>query len=285
MKREAMLEYYIYNGKLLSTNTMNTLDGVTAEAVYEVIKIIDGIPLFFDEHLDRMKQSLLALGVELSKSREEILKEILQLVRVNQCKSINVKLLCNCIRKDKIDVWTYFIKSEYPSEKAYRKGIHTILFKGERENPNIKTLKASFRGRVKQSRKEKGAYEALLVDEQGFITEGSRSNIFFIKEGSILTPPNRKVLLGVTRKYILKICRQLGIKVKEGLIPAYELKNIQGAFITGTTVDVLPIASIEDLSLLTMESKIMKLLIKVYKQERMSNIEKQKKELEEKSII
>lgn len=285
MKREAMLEYYIHNGQLVFTSTMDIFDEIGIKSVYEVIKIIDGIPLFFDEHLDRMKRSLLTLGVELLKSREDILKEIMQLVKINQCKSINIKLLCNCINKDKIDFLTYFIKSEYPQQEAYRRGIHTILFRGERETPNIKTIKVSFRERVKQSREEKGAYEALLVDKQGFITEGSRSNIFFIREGGILTPPSGKVLLGVTRKYIMKICKQLGIEVKEEMIDIHQLKNIQGAFITGTTVNILPIATIEDISLCTVENNTMKFLTEAYQKEMMANIEKRKKELKEKSII
>ncbi len=279
MKREALLGYFICNGKLISTDHMDVFEKISSKSVYEIMKIKDGVPLFFDEHLERMKKSLLAFGVELNKNKEEILKEIVQLVKANQCTSINVKLVYNFIREGDSKFLVYFIESEYPQEGSYQRGIHTILFQGERKNPNIKTIQDSFRERVKQAREQEGAYEALLVDEAGYIAEGSRSNVFFIKENTLLTPPGEKVLLGVTRNYVLKICHFLPIEVKEELIHIDHLKNIEGAFITGTTVDILPIASIGHRILSTIENPIMKKIINTYEKEMDRDIQKRKSQL------
>ncbi|SJZ45067.1 aminotransferase class IV [Garciella nitratireducens] len=282
MKKEVFLDYFICNGKLLSTKSMEDIDvlkKISSKSVYEVIKIKEGVPLFFDEHLERMKNSLFTFGIELKKTKQEILQEILQLVKVNRCKFINVKLVYDFLQKKDCKFLIYFIESEYPQKDSYKNGVHTILFQGERKNPNVKTIYTSFKERVKQIRKQEGAYEALLVDEDGYIKEGSRSNVFFIKENILLTPPAGEVLLGVTRNYVLKICHKLGIQVKENPIHINHLKDIDGAFITGTTVDILPIASINQYRLRSTKNPIMKKIMNLYEKEMNKDIQKRKEKL------
>lgn len=285
MEREAVHDYFICNGSIRSTINMQVFDNISKKAVYEVIKIIDGIPLYFNEHLNRMKKSLRGFDVDLKKTDDEILRDIVKLVDINKCKYINVKLVYDFSEEGRMNFLTYFIKSEYPQDDKYKNGIHTLLFEGERKNPNIKTISGSFRERVQKVREEKNAYEALLVDESGYITEGSRSNIFFIKDNEILTPPGGKVLLGVTRNYVLKICEELNIKVKEEQINTKNLKEIQGAFITGTTVDVLPILSIDNIKLSTVSNNIMQSIIQSYNRVMKDNIEELREYLKSKSII
>ena len=161
---------------------------------------------------------------------------------------------------------TYFIETESPRSQAYAQGIHVILYKGEREQPNLKTLKGSFRDNVRLAREQSGAYEALLLDEGGFIAEGTRSNIFFIKNNIIFTPPAETVLLGITRHQILHICREAGLQVKEERLHIDDLKMLQAAFITGTTVDVLPIGSIEDVSIPSTTNSNLKRIIALYQE-------------------
>ncbi|HHT49970.1 MAG TPA: aminotransferase class IV [Eubacteriaceae bacterium] len=284
MEREAVLDYFIYNDKVQSTDNMDIFDQISKNAVYEVIKIVDGIPLFFNEHLERMKNSLKGFKKTLNKSEEEILKNIVKLVELNKEDFINVKLVYDFL--DGKDIFlTYFIDSEYPQDEKYRKGIHTITFTGERNNPNIKTISGSYKSRVRKAREENNAFEALLVDEEGYITEGSRSNIFFIKNKRIITPPGGQVLLGVTRNYVIKLCEELNISVSEGLISLNQLKELEGAFITGTTVDVLPISSIDNIQLSTPNNHIMESIIQSYNKKMEDNIRELRGFLKDKAII
>jgi len=284
MEREAVLDYFIYNDKVQSTDNMDIFDQISKNAVYEVIKIVDGIPLFFNEHLERMKNSLKGFKKTLNKSEEEILKNIVKLVELNKEDFINVKLVYDFL--DGKDIFlTYFIDSEYPQDEKYRKGIHTITFTGERNNPNIKTISGSYKSRVRKAREENNAFEALLVDEEGYITEGSRSNIFFIKNKRIITPPGGQVLLGVTRNYVIKLCEELNISVSEGLISRNQLKELEGAFITGTTVDVLPISSIDNIQLSTPNNHIMESIIQSYNKKMEDNIRELRGFLKDKAII
>jgi branched-chain amino acid aminotransferase len=237
-----------------------------------VIKVVEGVPLFFEEHMERMKRSADLLGVRIQKAEKEILEEISMLVQNNRCQNINVKLVWAQMGEESVFL-TYFIRSEYPGQEAYTQGIHTILFHGERINPHIKTLSGSFRERVKDARERSGAYEALLVSKEGYITEGTRSNIFFLKEGRIYTPPAKSVLLGVTRKHVLQICETLEIEVKEETLHVEELPKIEGAFITGTTVDVLPIGSIDDRKIHSVSNPFIQNIVKQYNEEMREYIE------------
>jgi len=89
------------------------------------------------------------------------------------------------------------------------------------------------------------AFEAILVNEDGTVSEGSRSNIFFVKGNKLVTSPDSAVLLGVTRNKVAEVCESNGIEVEKRIIKIDELESFDGAFITGTSNDVLPIKSID----------------------------------------
>ncbi|AOY57894.1 MULTISPECIES: aminotransferase class IV [Desulfococcus] len=260
MKREAICDYHIVDHTLMSTSAIEAFHHLTGESLYEVIKIIDGVPIFFEEHMARLKQSIHLSRVNVALSETEILSDIIRLIRANDCGQVNVKIVLTR-EMEKHRLLIYFIRTEHPGEEAYRKGIRTILFPGERETPNVKTIKDSFRDRVRTALREAFAYEALLLDDGGDITEGSRSNLFFLKGQHLLTPPGGRVLLGVTRQKVMAICRTSEITVVEKCINQTELHDLEGAFITGTTVDVLPVAAINDMTFDSARKPIIKKII------------------------
>lgn len=275
MKQEAILDYYILNQQLRSTRDMTIFDRITQQSVYEVIKIVAGLPVFFEEHMERMRRSAALLNVSLAKSDEEVRKEICLLVEKNRCENINVKLIQTRVGGENYFL-TYFIASESLKPGEYARGIHVILFQGERIKPHVKTVGSSFRDRVEAARIRTGAYEALLVDDQGNITEGSRSNIFFLKNDRLLTPPAGTVLLGVTRNHVMNLCKSLNLQVFEELLHREEIGAISGAFITGTTVDIAPIRSIDDYPISSMENPQIQAIMQLYSEEVKAYIEQHK---------
>jgi len=266
MRHEAVGDFYFVCHELRSTQDTEIFEQIKEGAIYEVIKLIDGIPLFFEAHMDRLKHSAELAGGSLSKNDREIRDEIRILVEKNRKDHINVKLILHREKETELFL-TYFIHSEYPGPDVYAKGIRTVLYGGEREMPNIKTLKDSFRNRVQGIREKTGAYEALLVDQNGYVTEGSRSNIFFLKKEEIFTPPAGTVLLGVTRQQVVKICRQLGLCFRERPLHTSELGEIEGAFITGTSVDVLPVSHVDDISLASVSHPLIQRIIQAFAKE------------------
>ena len=138
--------------------------------------------------------------------------------------------------------------THYPSPKQYAEGVRTGLFEGERKNPNIKMMDQALRDATNAAIRERSLYEVILVDRNGQITEGSRSNVFFIKDGEVYTSPLHQVLPGITRGKIIEILNGKGITVHEEPIAASDIASFDAAFISGTSPKVLPIAQMEDAS-------------------------------------
>ena len=103
----------------------------------------------------------------------------------------------------------------------------------------------------------------LLINDKGFITEGSRSNIFFIKDNKIITPPQKEVLNGITRRNILKICKQNKIDIIEESLNVSNIKEIDVAFLSGTSLKVLPVKQIEKHEF-NIENEFLKRIMKLY---------------------
>lgn len=275
MKFEAVLNYYIYNGEIVKTEDESKFQRIKNSIVYEVIRIIDGKPLFFEEHMKRMRDSAQLLKGRLEKSDDEIKREIYKLIELNKESNINVKLVCGNIHGSN-EFISYFIKSTYPKKEVYDKGIHTITYKEERDNPNAKVINNSMRQAVGEELKKENAFEALLVNENNCVTEGSRSNIFFVKENCVYTAANKKVLMGITREKIMEICKKLNITIKEEELCKNDLNNIEGAFMTGTSVNVLPISSIDFIKLNSVDNELIKIIGRSYKKMMMNYIKVEK---------
>jgi len=244
LKCDAASSLLFVNGELLSAPDAKLFDRIGGDSVYEVIKLLRGIPLFFEDHMDRLRRSIALLGIKIDISNRRVRTEISCLMEKTGCRNINVKLVWYPAVEKSIFL-TYFIQQDIPAREAYQQGVHTILFNGERKNPHVKAIKTSFRERATTSRDASGAYEALLVDSNGHISEGTRSNIFYLIDNQLCTPPSGSVLLGVTRQHVMSICREIGIKIRQRKLHREDLNLLEGAFITGTTIDVLPIGSIE----------------------------------------
>jgi branched-chain amino acid aminotransferase len=119
-----------------------------------------------------------------------------------------------------------------------------LLF-GERKNPNAKIMDSFLRSQADEWRERNNVNEVLLVTHDGFITEGSRSNVFFIKDNTLITAPSDKVLQGIARKHIFAICAENNIEIKEELVHYTKLERMQAAFLSGTSRRVLPINKID----------------------------------------
>ncbi len=266
MRRDAVSRFLILNRDVLPTEQADVFERIENQAVYEVVKVVQGVPLFFEEHMERMRNSGDVSGIVIEKADAEIREEVCTLVERNQCPETNAKLLCARVGGEEVFL-TYFIATEDPGPKGLREGVHTILLRAERKDPHVKTVGSSFRDRVRAAMAEAGAYETLLVDAEGFITEGVRSNLFFVKEGRLCTPPSERVLLGVTRKHVVQICNEAGIEIREERLHREEIARIDAAFLTGTTVDVMPIGTIEEQPLGSASNPIVREIVEKYWEE------------------
>lgn len=250
---ECLHQYFVFNDEVKSCNEFDDDLLKSGKSLYEVIRIIEGKELFLQRHLERLNSSAKLTNTELWIAEDDIKEKIKKLIEKNNINIGNIKLVFNVDRKMFL---AYFIKYHYPSKEDYEKGVKAIFYHGERENPNAKIVNMDFRDRVDKEIREKNVYEAILVDRNGFITEGSKSNVFMIEEGKVITSPLENVLPGITRNVIIEVCRKMGIEVLEKKIHYKDVKDLEGLFISGTSPEVLPISEVEDMKFNSSQNEI-----------------------------
>lgn len=264
MKAEAIMDFYIVNGEVQSTGDLTIFQKISKPPIYEIIRVIDGVPIYLEDHLGRMFESAKLLGKSLNVSEPYIREYIKIVIKNNKIDMNNIKLLWGEADGVGEVFMIYSVESFYPPREYYDNGIKTVLYNYERDNPNAKVQVASFKEDVAKKMNDADAFEALLVRNDGYIPEGSRSNVFFVKGGILYTAPREEILLGITRKHMFKIADMLNIKIVEESIHMGDLNKIDGAFITGTSINMLPISKIDNIEIDSAKNKIIGELNKVY---------------------
>lgn len=261
---ECFGRYYFLDGNILPVSLEE--DIATGEvSFYEVIRTRGGVPLFFDDHMKRLKDGI-STRYDLKDDISGLVAEGLDaLVRQEVFPEINVKITVSFIGQEH-SVHICYISSSYPNDETIREGVPLILYRAERFDPTVKLLNNRLRLSVNEALSKKRAYEALLVNKDGFITEGSRSNVFFVNaKGILYTAPDRMVLSGITRKYVMEICRREGFRIVFEAVRVSDMHEFKSAFITGTSPMVLPVKSIDNHHFIT-DNEIIKRLIFMYRQ-------------------
>ncbi len=219
------------------------------QSIYEVLRVIDGSPLFLTEHLNRLYVSLKILNLKDSfdlSSLKGLEDSIRTLILRNSLKNCNLKIIVTHFHGQRsLNCYGFFIPSNYPPKDYYVTGVDTILYHGTRENPNAKVYQSDLREGVAKRLVEEDAYEALLVNKSGEISEGSRSNVFFVKNDMVYTPPAKQVLLGITREKILQLMEAHDIPFEVTPIYEKDVQDMTGAFMSGTSPKVLPLRRID----------------------------------------
>lgn len=256
-------EFYIQNDEIKQKNSFNGEFITEGKSLYEVIRIEEGVPLFVEKNLKRLENSAKITNLTLPMSSEEIRKKINKLIQINEVKIGNIKIVFNFF-KDKCNFYAYFLKHNYPTKEQYTNGVDTIFFHGERRNPNAKIVNTEFRASIEAKMKENNAYEALLIDRNGNITEGSRSNIFMVRDKTVYTAPLKDVLPGTTRNSIIEVVLKCGYEFKEKRINYKDITKIDGMFISGTLSKVLPIRKIESIQMNSSKNAVIRNIMAEY---------------------
>ncbi len=216
-------------------------------SLYEVLRVIDGVPLFLEQHLERLKNSAKLTNLELPLNDKEVSQRLQDLISSNRVENGNIKFVINYTEPGKpADFYAYFVEHDYPTKEVYQKGVKTVLVHVERPNPNAKVDRADYRNTVDEAKRRTGSYEALLVDREGNVSEGGRSNLFMVKGDVVYTAPADKVLKGITRQMVLTACQNQGYQVVEKEISLEEMLNMDAIFISSTSPKVLPVSQIDD---------------------------------------
>lgn len=216
--------------------------------LYEVIRITEGIPVFIEDHLDRLYHSAQLTGTKLLPDSNSLAAMIKEYISSQNQAAGNIKLsfsFTNSASEPRCEL--NFIPHYYPNQDEYMKGVKVGLLKAVRPIPHAKVQNSGIRERANQAISDNGVFEVLLIDSEGSITEGSRSNVFFIKNETLYSTPVENILQGITRLKVMQICENAGIQVIESAIPLNSLDQYEAAFLTGTSPKILPISSIDNI--------------------------------------
>jgi branched-chain amino acid aminotransferase len=230
---------YIINGK--TADVSDFTPDMSADIYYEVVRLMDRKFLFVDDHLERLQYSLRDSGLHYP-GKEAIINSLRLLQQNNDETQGNIRICIQSNEGSDTDLFCYYIPYFYPEECMYKTGVQLVSYPHERPNPTIKKWDDRFRVKVNEFIRDHGVYEAILMNFQHQVTEGSRSNIFFIDpDNNLITAPLEEVLPGITRKYVLQICREEDIMVIEKPVLMKELAGMSSCFISGTSPKILPV--------------------------------------------
>lgn len=235
----------ILNGKLADVSAFDP--EISAGLYYEVIRVLDGIPLFLEDHLQRLQSSCRKANVNLPEILS-IRDQIHHLITYLSIREGNIKPV---VYREKGEwlLCCYQIPHAYPKATDYLEGVPVKTYSYVRPAPTIKRWNEDFRSEINDFIKEEGIYEAILVNEKGYLTEGSRSNLFFIdKHDRIITAPESMILPGITRKYVLQACKAMNIEVNEGLLSKKMAAEMKACFISGTSPKILPVRILDEVN-------------------------------------
>ena len=140
---------------------------------------------------------------------------------------------------------------DYP-RSYYQKGVNIAIVNTRRNyrkalDPKIKSINFLNNILAKRESIEQGAYEAIMLNHRGYVAEGTITNIFFVKNKVLCTPSTGVGILdGITRRIILDIADELKIRTDEGRFKPEDLYRADEVFISNTTMEVMPVAKIDD---------------------------------------
>ncbi|MGE0079335.1 MAG: aminotransferase class IV [Bacteroidales bacterium] len=240
---------FVHNGELIPQSQLNKHITSAEKVIYEVIRVVNSTPIFLAEHIQRIENSIQLSNLEPLNS-EFVIDSLKKLLTSNPVAAQNIKLIASYKTLHSSPEFTaFFIPSKYPTINEKADGIKVKTIHATRLNPEVKAENNTLRSYADEVIAKENCYEVLMIDSSELITEGSRSNVFFIKDGDLITAPNQIVLGGITREKVLNICINRGVNVHMECLHANDLSKIQGAFITGTSPGVLAINSINSITL------------------------------------
>lgn len=225
-----------------------------ADGIYEVVAVYDNKPIKFEEHFVRLKKS--AEGLEINFDDYDKLKKDAREM-IAESKYNDIKLYIQITRGNASRNHAYpedmtpnvvMTVDQLKGKPAnyYEKGVKAITVPDERwSRCHIKSIALLPNILAKKKAKRAGAYEAIQIRD-GFVTDGTSSNVFIVNDEKIITPPATNYLLnGITRRVILEEAKEMGFEVLESSISLYDLHNADEVFLTGTTTEVMPITEID----------------------------------------
>jgi branched-chain amino acid aminotransferase len=231
------------------------------DAVFETIRTYRGVPFALDRHLERLSESARRVYIELPIPIETLRSEVQKVVEAAGNAEAFIRIMITRGSGETLGLDPGLAKNpmyvvlvmplEVPPSTFYEQGIKTITYRTQRfadatDANGAKLVNYLISVLAMQEARKVGAAEALIVDREGQVLEGSTSNVFVREGNELLTPPSSAgILLGITRHYVLEIAEEAGLSVAERAIPLERLLRAEEVLITSSIREVVPVVAVD----------------------------------------
>lgn len=231
------------------------------DGVFEGIRAYNGYVFKLDRHLDRLYDSAKAIALQVPLPKEQMTQAILETLRINKLRSAYIRPIVTrgpgdlgvdprrCHGTPSVIIIVKEWKSLY-GEEVSRRGLRAIVASTRARPPaslsqNIKSLNYLSNIMAKIEANFAGVDEAIMLDSNGFVAEGTADNVFIVKNGTIFVPPTVTNLPGITREVVIELALKEKIPVREEFFGVPMLYAADECFITGTAAEIAPIIEID----------------------------------------
>lgn len=230
------------------------------DGVFEGIRLYDKCVFKLDEHLERLEYSAKAILLALPWSREEIANAVLETCRQNGLVNGYIRLVVTRGKgslglspKGCTDPQLIIIAGQISlyAPELYESGLKIITVATRRVAPGafptqVKSLNYLNNILAKMEAAQHGYLEAIMLNEQGYVSECTADNIFIVSKGIMYTPNSSDgALKGVTREVLKKIVQELDINLKTTKLTRYDIWNADECFLTGTAAEIMPVVEVD----------------------------------------
>ena len=260
-------ETFYYNGSVYK-NTDSLAEELSRPSdlrtYYETLRIMDGVLLYAEDHMDRLAKSV--------RSLEDFPVDIDVIVDSARCyvsdsgiKTGNIRIVLT-----NSQLLIHGVDIKLPTKEMFTCGINTSLLKWERQTPNVKVFRGDYKNTVNKKFTEANEhglpFELVLADNEDRIYEGSMSNLFVIRDGKVYSAPDSKILIGITRRRVIEALRRAGTELSEGMFTLEELKGEDCAlFVSSTPFDILPVRYIDGYVFDSADNDLLQMISREYK--------------------
>lgn len=230
------------------------------DGVFEGIRAYHGRVFKLKEHIERLSHSAKAILLDLPMKRDAICKAVLDTCRKNDLRDGYIRLVVtrgvgtlglNPNRCKRPSVIIIAGKIQLYPEEMYRKGMAIVTVATTRNlvnavNPAIKSLNYLNNILAKIEANIAGVEEAIMLNQEGFVSECTGDNIFIVRGNQLLTPPlSSGALYGITRGVVMELGAKRGLEVAEINMTRYDVYNADECFLTGTGAEVVPVVIVD----------------------------------------
>lgn len=256
----AWLPYAWIDGRILPLGraTVPVTDSgyLHGDGLFETLRVYDGVPVFIEDHLARMRRSARDLGVRaettLSLVPEGARALLLRCGARGCAMRINLSWEGGLVSRPEARCRVTMIAREYhpPAPTEYARGVKLIVWPWPRAAGNPahrhKSLSYAENMAARRMAAKARAFDALFTNHRGHVAEGTATNVFLVDRGRLVTPPLEEGLLpGVTRKHLIGIAHRIGVEVRERAFGVDRLSSADEVFVANSLAEVVPVSRVE----------------------------------------